>query len=73
MILYKYKKLSKTSLNMNRTIKKHLVIPEELLKLSESKAANLGFNFAQYVRFLLAKEVENNWLTEERYPKKLEL
>lgn len=42
-----------------QTTKKHISIPTQLLELAEGKANRFGFNLAEYVRFLIAKDVED--------------
>lgn len=43
---------------MGMTVRKHIVFPSELVELAEFKADRLGFSLAEYIRFLLAKDVK---------------
>lgn len=51
-----------------KKVRKLITFPNNLIELVEMKAAQLGFDFAEYVRMILANDVKSELEHPKEYP-----
>lgn len=45
---------------MTNSVKKHIVLPYELYEMAQTKAKKFGFRLGEYVRYVIARDVEED-------------
>ena len=45
---------------MSASVKKHIVLPHELYEMAATKAKKFGFRLGEYVRYVIARDVEDD-------------